>query len=299
MPSTGLVSVIIPTRDRAELLAGTVSAMRAQTYPAIEIVIVDDGSRDGTPELINEFVRNHPGMRGLRHATSSGAAAARNTGAAVARGQYLLFEDDDCRAEPEKVALLVDALEQAPDAAYAYCYWTTRMLPDHSVTVHDPDEPWSMATPAALIRTEAFHAAGRFDPALPRLQDFDLWSRLLARAPAVAVPRVLFEMTRDHTGISASDENLLIASERILTKYRGSDLPPSHLAAMHRRLGGKLVILGFRKEGLAHLLRSVSIRRRSLRSWVALIAGVAGPPAYRGVARVADRLKDLSAGRRR
>lgn len=284
-----LTSVIIPTRDRAGLLSRAISSLQAQTYPDLEIIVVDDGSKDTTPSVIGTAQRTDPRVRGVRHDLPLGPAAARNTGAALARGEYLLFEDDDCRGQPDRLALLVAALEASPAATYAYC-WMLSHDTDGSTTLHADQGPWSIGTPYALIRAEAFRTAGGFDSLLPRLEDFDLWTRLLARAPAVAVPRMLFETVRDDTGISASSDRFVAASQRILEKYRDSDLPSAHLAAMHRRLGGKLMVNGFREAGLAHLRRSVRVRKRSVRSWLGLAAGAAGPAAYRAVARVKDRL---------
>lgn len=292
-----LVSVIIPTRDRAELLVDTLSALRSQTYPHLEVIVVDDGSTDATPEVVEEARAKDTRVRGLRHAQSRGAATARNTGAAVAGGEYFLFEDDDCRGDPDRIAVLVEAIEAAPDAAYAYCWMASRNT-DGSLTIHGAHGPSSVGTPFALIRADAFRAAGGFDGLMPRLQDFDLWIRLLAYAPAVAVPRVLFETVRDNAGISASPARLLAASERILDKYRDSDFPSRHLAAMHRRLAGSLIVNGFRAAGLSHLLRAVRLRKRSPQSWMALGAGVAGVRAYRIFIGAHDKIVRAVAARR-
>lgn len=285
-----LTSVIIPTRNRAGLLTRAISALQAQTYDELEIIVVDDGSTDTTWDVIAASRRADARIRGVRHDVPRGAAGARNAGAALARGEYLLFEDDDCRGEPDRVTLLVEALEASPAAAYAYC-WMVSHDTDGSVTLHAGQGPWSIGTPAALIRTHAFRAAGGFDPMLPRLEDFDLWTRLLARAPAVAVPRTLFETVRDTSGLSAAPEKFVAVSARILSKYRDSDLPPAHLAAMHRRLGGKLVVHGFHREGLAHFRRAVRVWKRSPRSWLALAAGLCGPSVYRTVAGARDRVR--------
>ena len=292
--SRPLVSVVIPTRDRADLLTATVAALQAQTYPALEIIVVDDGSTDRTPAAIDDLLRGDPRIRALRHETARGAAAARNTGAAIARGKYLLFEDDDCRGDPDRVSVLVEALESSPSAAYAFCWMASRNT-DGSVRIHGNEGPWAIGTPYALVRAGAFRAAGGFDPALPRLQDFDLWTRLLAPAGAVAVQRVLFETVRDDAGISASTEKLLAASHRILSKYRDSGLPPRHLAAMHRRLGGKLMVSGFPDEGRAHLRRAVRVHPRSPRSWIALGAALAGVRVFAVIAHVAYRAKHWAA----
>ncbi|MDX1674679.1 MAG: glycosyltransferase family A protein [Longimicrobiales bacterium] len=281
MANLPLVSVIIPTRDRAELLRGAVEAVLAQTHPELDVIIVDDGSGDHTPDVVAGFVADRR-VRALRNEESAGAAAARNAGAEVARGEILLFEDDDCRGEPERVEKLIRALAPRTDAAYAFCH-SRRVMASGDVVIKGDEGPWSIGTPAALIRAAAFREAGGFDPSLPRLQDFDLWTRLLVRRPAVEVPEVLYEAVWDDVGISASDKGLLEAEQYLYRKYDTDEMPASHLSAMHRRLGGKLMLAGHWGRGLTHFRRAVSACRWCPRSWAALVAGLAGPAVYRRV----------------
>lgn len=293
---TPLVSVVIPTRDRAEMLRGAVEAVLAQRYPELELIVVDDGSRDHTPS-VTAGLGSGAGILVLRHAEPRGPAAARNAGAALAHGELLLFEDDDCRGTPGRVEKLVEALASRPDAAYAFCH--SRRVTSAGETVRKGTEgPWSIGTPAALIRADAFREVGGFDEALPRLQDFDLWTRLLARWPAVEVPETLYEAGWDDVGISASDDKLRAAEERLYDKYSPDDLPARdrparHLSAMHRRLGGKLLMYGHWRRGLAHFRRAVRRCPACPRSWAALAAGLTGPTAYRAIV---DSMKPRTAG---
>lgn len=252
----------------------------AQTRADLEVIVVDDGSVDRTPEVVQDARSGDPRVRSLRHARPIGAAAARNAGAAQAHGDYLLFEDDDCHSAPNKIQLLLDALDASPEAAYAYC-WMLLRSSDGSVNTYGDVGPWSISTSCALLRRQAFEEVGGFDPHLPRLQDFDLWTRLLSRFSAVEVPEVLFEMLRDDAGISASDDRLITAAEILLTKYRRSDMPAPHISAMHRRVGGGLLLAGFRGLGVAHYRMAIRSHRRSVRSWIGLAAALIGSRFYR------------------
>ncbi len=287
-----LVSVIIPTRDRAELLTTALAAILAQARTDLEVIVVDDGSRDRTPEVIEEARAADPRVRSLRNERSLGAAAARNAGAAEGRGEYLLFEDDDCRSRPDRVTRMLRALGTAPNAGYAYC-WMEAHSTDGSVRIHGRDGPWSIGTPCALIRRAHFEQVLGFDAGLPRLQDFDLWTRLLAKAPAIEVPEVLLTVTRSDQGISASTDRLIRAAHHIFEKYEESSIAPGHLAAMHRRLGGKLMVLGHPTEGMAHFRRSLALYPLCPRTWLAVVAARAGVRAYRAVARAHYRLQKL------
>lgn len=284
------VTVVIPTRNRADLLPGVFGAILAQSSEDLEVIAVDDGSTDRTPDVIASAQAEDPRVRGVRHDMSQGAAAARNTGARHGRGRFLLFEDDDCVSAPDKIERLMRALEAHPEAGYSYG-WLRMRLPDGSAPVYGGDGPWSISTSCALIRREAFQAVGGFDPQLPRLQDFDLFTRLLGEYQAVEVPRVLFEMLRGEEGISGSDERLLAAGEHLLDKYRDGGLPHGHQAAMHRRLGGKLLLRGFWRAGLAHHRASVRVCPTCLRSWIGWAVALLGPAPYRAVARVSYQWK--------
>lgn len=282
-----LVNVIIPTLNRASLLPATLDALLAQTHRELEVVVVDDGSSDRTPDVIAEAVRRDSRVRGLRHEASRGAAAARNAGAAVSRGPYLLFEDDDCVGVPSRIERLLKALETSSEAGYAYCWMETRTETGETVR-KGRHGPWSIGTPYALLRRTAFEAVGGFDESLPRLQDFDLWTRILARYTAVEVPEVLFRTVRDGSGISASTEHLLAAAGTLMEKYRGTDIPPGHRATLHRLVGGRLMMERCRRAALVHLRRAARLQPGNPRCLAALAAASLGYGVYR-------RLVDLQA----
>jgi glycosyltransferase involved in cell wall biosynthesis len=106
-----LVSVVIPAYNAAATLAATLDSVLAQTYPRIEIVVVDDGSRDGTPEVLARYA---PRVRGLRQA-NGGLAAARNAGLAAARGEFIALLDADDLCEPERIGAQVAFMAGRPD----------------------------------------------------------------------------------------------------------------------------------------------------------------------------------------
>lgn len=284
----GLVSVVVPTRNRAASLRVTLEALLRQSYRSIEILVVDDASSDDTDEVVRATALRDSRVRSLRHARQAGAAAARNTGAGMAKGEYLLFEDDDCRADEERIARLVSALDGAPEAAYAYC-WMRVVENGRQTGVRGLLGPWSIGTPCALIRRASFHAAGGFDAELPRLQDFDLWTRLLHDRAAVEVSGALFETRGDVAGISSSPEKLRTASFHIRSKYRDSLLGRRHLARMHRLLAGRLLVEDMWREGLDHYRRSIRLHPGDVRSWTGLLSGALGCRFYRAVVSVQSR----------
>ena len=96
------ISVIIPSYNRAMLLGRAVASVQMQNFEDIEILIVDDGSKDNSLEVIAELQRDEPRIRLVQHPKNRGEAAARNTGLREARGDFIAFLDSDAREQPAK-----------------------------------------------------------------------------------------------------------------------------------------------------------------------------------------------------
>ncbi|HEY9026309.1 MAG TPA: glycosyltransferase [Burkholderiaceae bacterium] len=106
-----LVSVVIPAYNAAATLPATLDSVLAQTYPHIEIIVVDDGSRDGTADVLARYA---PRVQGIRQA-NGGLAAARNAGLAAARGEFVALLDADDLCEPERIGAQVALMAGRPD----------------------------------------------------------------------------------------------------------------------------------------------------------------------------------------
>jgi glycosyltransferase involved in cell wall biosynthesis len=112
--SSPLVSVVIPTRNRARLVGRAIESVLAQTYGHIELIVVVDGPDPVTVERLQRFAA--PNLRVVEHETSLGAAASRNTGIALANGSWIAFLDDDDLWEPTKLELQIAAAFAGDDA---------------------------------------------------------------------------------------------------------------------------------------------------------------------------------------
>ena len=111
--SDGLVSVIIPTWNRAECLPKTIDSALSQTYASLEAIVIDDGSTDNTEQVIASMMQRDRRIRYIRQA-NSGVASARNTGLSHARGNYVAFLDSDDLWEPWKLELQIACLKRHP-----------------------------------------------------------------------------------------------------------------------------------------------------------------------------------------
>ncbi|HUP61192.1 MAG TPA: glycosyltransferase family A protein [Thermoanaerobaculia bacterium] len=123
----GLVTTILPVYNRAAMLREAVASVIAQTYRPVEIVIVDDGSTDDTPRVADELGRLHPEAR-VVHQPNGGPGVARESGRALARGEFIQHLDSDDVLLPRKLELQVAALRAHPEcgAAYGITRWRRR-----------------------------------------------------------------------------------------------------------------------------------------------------------------------------
>jgi GT2 family glycosyltransferase len=134
MPESPLVSVVIPTFNRAHLLGRTIESVLAQTYPHVELVVVDDGSTDGTADVIARAHGRDPRIRYFRK-ENGGPASARNLGFREARGAYVALLDSDDTWAPWKLSLQIRCMERNPDLGMT---WTDMEMVDPEGRTVDP-----------------------------------------------------------------------------------------------------------------------------------------------------------------
>lgn len=195
-----LVSVIVPTYNGATFLRAALDSVVAQTYPAVECIVIDDGSTDSTPSIIASFGSQ---VRTERQ-SNQGFARARNHGARLARGEFLSFLDHDDCWRPTKLERQVDQLREQPDAAVVYT--AVELIDeagDHLGTIPAPPAdvafrntlvmqwPHLAFEQGALVRREAFFALGCFDERLSTSIGCDLACRLALTYPIVPIDEPL------------------------------------------------------------------------------------------------------------
>ena len=212
------VSVVIPTRNRAEWLPRAVGSVLAQTWTDFELLIVDDHSTDETPAVIARFADAR--IRSFRHERNFGQSKALNTGIEHARGEYVAFLDDDDEWLPAKLAAQVALLDAAPPrVGLVYCWYdkldeasrerigTTQLtlrgdIFEHMLALHVP-----AATCSWLVRRSTALSVGGFDEGLQQANDVDFISRTCARGWHVDfVPQVAL-LTYRHARGQMTDRN--------------------------------------------------------------------------------------------
>jgi glycosyltransferase involved in cell wall biosynthesis len=199
-----LVTAIIPTHNRGALLKRAVDSVLAQTYPSIEIIVVDDGSTDDTPRIIDVLAADNP-LVYIRHDRPKGAPAARNAGIERASGRYIAGLDDDDEWMPERIEKLVAAIDDeiacvTSDDLLISERRTLRWRKRPIITLDDLLLSNAVGN-QVLVEREKLVAVGGFDESLEAAQDYDLWIRLAERFGQIR--NVSEPLQRVHVGHAA------------------------------------------------------------------------------------------------
>jgi glycosyltransferase involved in cell wall biosynthesis len=181
------ISVIIPAYNAEHYIAKAIESCLSQTYAPHEIIVIDDGSTDGTAAVAESFPSP---VRVIRLAENMGVSVARNRGVQASTGDWLAFLDADDWFLPEKLEHQRRCVLENPQAVLIY---TGFHIIGFDGSKSDgrffmPQEIWPMLRyrdrlhlSTVLLRRDTFDSIGGFDPSLRRCQDWDLWLRLVAR----------------------------------------------------------------------------------------------------------------------
>ncbi len=254
MKNTPLVSVVIPTHDRPDLLRRALESVFAQTLSEFEIIVVDDGDEAvGAGEVVRSFGDER--VRYVRQTKPhSGAPAARNRGAREARTEFIAFLDDDDEWLPEKLSLQAVALSDNPDAAAAFTGIALYDERGNLIGERWPEESGVVRvfertllhpyiwTSALMVRASVFHAVGGFDEAFPKNQEWDLTLRLSKEHSFIAINKLLTNVHVQgdgaHLGGRANLHNIIKGHEMLLAKHKTD-------YALHPKALGRIAFILF------------------------------------------------------
>jgi glycosyltransferase involved in cell wall biosynthesis len=181
-----LVSVYMPSKNRGPMLSRAIDSVLAQTYANVELVIVDDGSTDGTPALLADYQRRFTNVRYYRNETSNGVAAARNEAIKACHGEYIAGLDDDDEFCVDRISSLMAAYDDNYAFVCSAIIWDfghRTQVADGRAKVFDLSQQLSYnhATSQVLVKRERMLAISGFDTRLTARIDYDAWTRLVER----------------------------------------------------------------------------------------------------------------------
>jgi glycosyltransferase involved in cell wall biosynthesis len=213
---SSLVSIIIPTHNDRQWVSGAIDSALAQSYPHCEVIVVDDGSTDGTQDYLSD---RYGDRIKFIYKSNSGPASARNIGVAAASGSFIQFLDSDDFIPPNKIARQMEVFSENPKCDVVYCdfAYTTEgpegiveespaahkknhgaenvfeaLLDGNFIVIHSP-----------LTRASVIRDCGGFDEGLPSDEDYDLWLRIAANGYRFCfIPEVLALYRKRNNSVS-------------------------------------------------------------------------------------------------
>jgi glycosyltransferase involved in cell wall biosynthesis len=267
-------SAIIPTYNHTRFVAAAVESALAQTRPPLEVIVVDDGSTDDTPAVLQSFAAR---VRAVRQ-PNRGVAAARNAGAALATGDVLAFLDADDEWLPEKLESQIARLEAEPSLGLVHCgveevdaagaVLGRRIDGLEGAAVEEELLLFRRSVilgggSGALFPRALFEALKGYDESLSTSADWDLFFRAARARPVGFVPHVLMRYrvhgSNMHGNVGLMARDMLRAYAKVFAQpdARLRDLEPRAYGALHSMLSGSYLHAGAVGPGLRHAVQAL------------------------------------------
>lgn len=290
------VSVVVPTHNRLPLLPATIDAVLGQRNVALQLIVVDDGSTDGTGAWLGRLVADKPSLTVVRHEVPRGPSSARNSGIARAAGRWTAFCDDDDLWAPDKLADQLASF-QAGSARWG-CTGAVLVNARLDVIGHQRvkggqvlsdvlqrNTIWSGSS--VIAETSLLQELGGFDPILGACEDWDLWIRLARASPLAAVERPLLAHRQSSGSLSSRVDVMRNGHATVVARYatlarRGASLCN---VDYERYLAKQLMRSGKRSQAAVILARAFLQHRQ----WRDLLRAVNAAMAPRLTCQIGDR----------
>ena len=282
----GLVSVVIPTYNRAATLPRAIKSVLAQDYDNLELIIVDDASTDETAEVLSHV--DDPRMRVIVHEKNKGAAGALNTGGHAARGDIIAFQDSDDEWLDGKLSRQMQALSAAPeDCVCVYCMKIVYgrgpdyvrgkrrivCVPGPEVEKVSGDMRLALAhknivsNQTVVCRRDAFLRVRGFDERLYNSVDWDFTSRLAALGSFAYVDEPLVNTYIQTDSISRLSPKTPYSQLIIANKLKRSGIPATVQADSWAQLGVMMGRRGYPRRAEVLIRASLSARPLVAKTW--------------------------------
>lgn len=270
------VSVIIPSYNSAQFLNQCLDSVVAQTLPPAEILLIDDGSTDGTRAVVESYVARYPHLVRYAFQKNAGQGEARNHGLRLAKSEWVAFLDADDWWEPQKLEKQTAQVESTPGVEFFYT----------SMMMHLPDgAAWKMsATPPSALWPEIRHSnkitpstvlanrrllldAGGFDPQFRGTEDWELWVRLGPGLKMAYLDDALTWYRVSDAGISTKIDHMMTQERAVLNKTLVADLSGFSAFAWRRRIESLILFRAAKGSQFKEDPRELSFALQSVLQW--------------------------------
>ncbi|MBI5142728.1 MAG: glycosyltransferase [Nitrospirae bacterium] len=265
--NTPTVSVVIPAYNAEKYIAETLDSVMAQTYTDFEVLVVDDGSKDGTVSIAERYAELHPDQIRLIRKPNGGPSSARNAGIKAARGAYIAFNDADDLWLPEKLEKQMLFFESLPSNV-GMTYTDARSFDDEGLWILPPglDQYRKLGSNAYLkllknnvipncsviVRRECFDKVGMYDQSPDIIEDYDMWLRIARQYDVDCIDDVLSIYREHHGGRSKQIEVTLLRMTKTLEKHNNMNAGNREIGTIVQlRQADNLISLGrhYMREG--------------------------------------------------
>lgn len=222
-----LITVYMPTYNRAQMACRAIDSVLAQDYPNFELIVVDDASKDDTIEVLSARYGSDNRVTLLRQETGQGACAARNRAIVAAQGDFVTGLDDDDEFLPHRLSSLFAAYDDKYScvcSAYIWDYGSVRktlFAEQRAVSLSELLDLHTLSN-QALVKRERMLQLGGFDTSLAAFQDYDMWVRVVqAFGPALRIADASYKVNVGHElGRITNSPKRLDAHQHFVAKHR-------------------------------------------------------------------------------
>jgi len=275
MKTNPLVSVIIPTFNRASLIGRAIKSVLAQSYPNFEIIVVDNASSDNTAEVVSSIVDAR--IKFIRHSVNKGPAASRNTGLNNSRGDFITFLDSDDEWLPEKLACQLDVFRKEAVGliftnGYNEAIKTLAITgPVASGIYYDPGKDKfyplrKLITPSSswMLSLEVTKKTGFFDEAMITWDDGDYLARVAYKFPVYFLNKDLVIWHAGGVHLNVMNQDLINGKELFLNKnFDFLKTDKEYLFKFYRSLGKDMMLFD-KQKARPYLFKALKINPTDL-----------------------------------
>lgn len=291
-----MISVVIPTYNRAHFISRAIHSALNQTYQEFEIIVVDDGSTDNTEQVVKKFSDKR--IVYIRHEVNKGVSAARNTGIKISRGEFIAYLDNDDEWLPDKLEKQITKFNALSDnfaivysGAYNVLNKTEEIVSE--VTPYLRGKIYTIFLKGcifdpttAMIRKSCFEKSGLFDESLSSCHDWDMWIRIAKHYEIDFVPDILMKHYVHKDQVS-TDLSLMIQNREMMIKKYQSELYkyPVSFSEHLKRLAILCCLSGNFKKGRNCFLNSIKHSPFQYKLYANYILALLAPVYYAGIMR--------------
>ncbi len=307
MSSEPLVSVVLPTFNRAHSLPRAMRSVLDQSYRNLELIVIDDVSTDDTERVVAAIAAGDSRVRFVRRERNGGAAAARNTGIRQARGDFIAFQDSDDELLDCKLARQVPALQAGGDgkvlcvSSYLVYQQGTRgaswLLGRDSMTYPDDLRRQALVTfffttPTWLARAQTLRDLGGFDETMRCWEDWELALRVVSRGDVAMIDDALHIQYESAGSVNRQDRAYGPAMRRILDQHEALWRDESGSLAEHCFVVGRHEMLyGSPAEARRFFARAIRLRPSFRKAWLGWTLAVFGRAPYALLTKLRGKLR--------